>query len=129
MADARDNADGASDHYCTGEIWAETRWRARMNTIAIYGFAFGDPTMNKLVIDAMKIAPTDRTPLDGRDSLAASGPANNDCANDRLIWDAFARMGLGYSSSPEGVNDSNPKDGNPEESQSFGLGQCEFQEF
>lgn len=96
--------------YRTGEIWANTLLIARMNVTAKYGFSSGYPTMNELVIDGMKMSPTDPTLLDGRDALIAADLANNNGANECLIWDAFARMGMGYSAATAGINDINPRE-------------------
>lgn len=97
--------------YRTGEIWANTLLLARFNLAEKFGFNSGHNTMNRLVIDGMKLSPDNPTLLDGRDAILAADLANNGGANECLIWDAFAKMGMGYSALTTGVDDINPLEG------------------
>ena len=97
--------------YRTGEIWAETLWIMRMNIVHKYGFASGNRTVNELVMDGMIFSPDHPTLLDGRDFIINADLANNSGVNECLIWDAFAKMGMGYSAETTGVEDINPLEG------------------
>jgi extracellular elastinolytic metalloproteinase len=97
--------------YRTGEIWANTLLMARFNLVGKYGFAAGHRMMNQLVIDGMKLSPSDPTLLDGRDAILQADEVNYVGANVCMIWDAFARMGMGYSAMTTGVDDINPLEG------------------
>ncbi|MDH5373298.1 MAG: M36 family metallopeptidase, partial [Acidimicrobiia bacterium] len=92
----------------TGELWANALWNMRMRLTYKWGFATGDATANKLVIDGMKLSPNDPTFLDGRDSILMADVANNAGVNQCLIWDAFAKMGMGASAVTTDVFDINP---------------------
>lgn len=92
----------------TGEIWANALWIARMHLIAKHGFAAGDRRMNQMVIDGMKLSPDNPTFLDGRDAILAADQLNHGGQHSCLIWDAFAKMGMGFSALTTDVNDINP---------------------
>ncbi len=92
----------------TGELWANALWNMRMRLIYKWGFQTGDATSNKLVIDGMKMSPDDPHFLDGRDAILAADLANTGGANQCLIWDAFAKMGMGASAVTTDVLDLNP---------------------
>ncbi len=92
----------------TGELWANALWIARFNLIGRWGFETGDRTMNRLVIDGMKLSPADPTFLDGRDAILLADLVDNGGVNQCLVWDAFAKMGMGFSASTSGVLDINP---------------------
>lgn len=95
----------------TGELWANALWISRMNLIGKHGFSAGATTMNRLVVDGMKLSPDDPTFLDGRDAILLADVANNGGVNQCLIWDGFARMGMGVSALTTGVLDLNPVEG------------------
>ena len=92
----------------TGEVWANALWIARMNIIAKTSFATGARTMNQVVIDGMKLSPSDPTFLDGRDAILMADEVTNGGVNVCLIWDAFAKMGMGVSALTSGIDDINP---------------------
>ncbi|MDT8449458.1 MAG: M36 family metallopeptidase [Wenzhouxiangellaceae bacterium] len=92
----------------TGEIWANALWIARMHLVAKLGFSAGDRRMNQLVIDGMKLSPDNPTYLDGRDAILMADFQNHGGAHACLIWDAFAKMGMGYSAMTAGFEDINP---------------------
>lgn len=92
----------------TGELWSETLWLARANLVEKYGFVTGSKTIHQLVIDGMKLASPAPTFLDMRDAILLADRVNNDGVNQCLLWDAFARMGLGLSALTTGPDDINP---------------------
>ena len=92
----------------TGELWAETLWLARANMVIKYGFDVGSITMNTLVIEGMKLTNHDPSFLDARDGVLVADLAINAGVNQCLLWDAFARMGLGFSAQTVDKNDINP---------------------
>ena len=103
-----DQSPCRSQVHRTGELWANALWISRFNLIGKYGFATGAETMNRLVIDGMKMSPANPTFLDGRDAILMADQVNNGGANQCLIWDGFARMGMGFSALTTGVLDLNP---------------------
>ena len=92
----------------TGELWANALHIVRMNFTYKYGFNSGKRAVDQLVIDGMKLSPADPTFLDGRDSLLLADQVNNGGANACLIWNGFAKMGMGFSAQTTGVDDINP---------------------
>ncbi|MBI3448039.1 MAG: M36 family metallopeptidase [Acidobacteria bacterium] len=92
----------------TGELWAETLWIARANLVKKYGWATGNRTIQQDVIDGMKMSAPMPDFLDDRDAILLADVTDNGGVNVCLLWDAFARMGLGVSAVTLGPNDINP---------------------
>jgi hypothetical protein len=95
----------------TGELWAETLWIMRANLVRKQTFATGGRNSDQLVIDGMKLAAPFPDFLDARDGILTADLADFGGANQCLIWDAFARMGMGVSASTTGTNDITPVQG------------------
>ena len=98
----------AAEVHNTGELWAETLWIARANLVFKYGFATGATTLLQDVIDGMKLAAPMPDFLDMRDAILLADQTNNGGVNQCLLWNAFARMGLGVSALSTGPADINP---------------------
>jgi hypothetical protein len=84
-----------------GEIWALTLWEVRSRVIADPAGANGDvptgnQTMLQIVVDALKLTPTNPSYTDARDAILVADCAANACANEDSIWGGFADRGLGY---------------------------------
>jgi hypothetical protein len=94
--------------YRTGEIWANALHTARQNLVKKRGFLAGGHAMDRLVIEGMKLSVDNPTLLDGRDAILAADSAAFEGANRCLIWDAFARFGMGFSAATTGTEDINP---------------------
>jgi uncharacterized repeat protein (TIGR01451 family) len=95
------NGNGGMEVHNIGEIWANTLWQMRANIIADPAGANGDvPTGNvtalRLVTNGLKMTPIDPTFVDARDALLDADCAASTCANEKSIWSAFAKRGLGY---------------------------------
>ncbi|MBV6429423.1 MAG: hypothetical protein KIPDCIKN_03981 [Haliscomenobacter sp.] len=97
-----------------GEIWAATLWDLYWALSDRYGW---DPDMYRgkggnnlaiqLVMDGMKLQPCNPGFIDGRDAILKADLINNQGANQCLIWEVFARRGLGWSADQGNVNDRN----------------------
>src|SRR5438045_7831954 len=84
-----------------GEIWCNSLWEMRSRIIHDPAGANNDvPTGNhtslQLVIDALKMTPTNPSFTDARDALIAADGATHSFANEASIWGGFADHGLGY---------------------------------
>ncbi|RDK87105.1 M36 family metallopeptidase [Marinirhabdus gelatinilytica] len=93
-----------------GSVWATMLWELTWELIAehgvdnnIYNFT-GDVNLDAgnvqalaLVMEGMKLQPCSPGFVDGRDAIFAADQALYGGANECLIWDAFARRGLGVS--------------------------------
>jgi extracellular elastinolytic metalloproteinase len=83
-----------------GFVWATMQWAL----ISKYGFdpdlysgTGGNNIAIQLVIDGMKLQPCFPGFVDGRDAILLADQNNNGGENQCLIWEAFAKRGLGYS--------------------------------
>ncbi|MBK5212332.1 MAG: M36 family metallopeptidase [Flavobacteriaceae bacterium] len=95
-----------------GSVWAEMLWEVAWALIAEHGYDTnpynftGDVNQDAgnimalaLVTEGMKLQPCSPGFVDGRDAIFAADQAIYGGANECLLWDAFARRGLGYSAS------------------------------
>ncbi|HBY67369.1 MAG TPA: peptidase, partial [Flavobacteriaceae bacterium] len=95
-----------------GSVWAEMLWEMTWTLIDEHGFDpdyynfTGDVTQDAgnimalaLVTEGMKLQPCSPGFVDGRDAIIAADQAIYGGANECLIWEAFAKRGLGFSAS------------------------------
>ena len=107
--------------YDVGVIWCSALWD--MNWLLIDEYGYGedisqgyDPAVAgknggnnlalKLVEDSLKLMPANPSLLDGRDALLQADVILTGGANQRIIWEAFARRGMGLSASDGGSPNS-----------------------
>ncbi|MBS1812803.1 MAG: M36 family metallopeptidase [Acidobacteria bacterium] len=93
-----------------GEIWCMALWEMRAALIKQHGFTEGQRQSIQLVVDALKLTPGEPTFLDARDALLLADRINNSGANQCLIWQAFAKRGMGLSASTTNSSDTAPKE-------------------
>jgi len=93
-----------SETHDVGEIWTTVLWDLNWQMIYKYGYnadffsaAGGNNKMLQLVLDGCKYQVCQPGFLDGRDAILRADSANNRYANSDLIWNVFARRGMGYS--------------------------------
>jgi len=96
--------------HAVGEIWAGILWEVAWALIDesgfdndIYNFT-GDVNLDAgnvmamaLVMEGMKLQPCNPGFVDGRDAIFAADVAIYGGANECVLWDAFAKRGLGFS--------------------------------
>jgi hypothetical protein len=89
-----------------GYVWASMLWDVYWNLVEAHGFnpdiyadwSLGGNTLAlQLVIDGMKFQPCSPGFVQGRDAILTADLALTDGANQCLIWEGFAKRGLGYS--------------------------------
>ena len=93
-----------------GSVWAAMLWEVTWSLIDEYGFDTdfynftGDVGLDAgnvqafaLVTEAMKLQPCSPGFVDGRDAIFAADLAIYGGANECILWDAFAKRGLGLS--------------------------------
>ena len=87
-----------------GFVWATMLWDLHWAFIEQYGFdsdlVYGTGGNNicfQLVMDGMKLQPCGPGFVDGRDAILMADQINNGGANQCLIWEVFAKRGLGAS--------------------------------
>lgn len=86
-----------------GEIWAVTLWDMYWNLVDEHGYdaditnvSAGNNIAIQLVLDGLKMQSCEAGFLGGRDAILAADRANNEGANQCLIWSTFARRGMGF---------------------------------
>jgi hypothetical protein len=91
--------DGEHD---VGEVWCAALWDLYWNLVAVHGWSpdllpgpAGNQIALQLVMDGLKLQPCNPSFLDGRNAILAADRLNNNGANQHLIWDAFAKRGMG----------------------------------
>lgn len=94
-----------------GSVWCTMLWDMYWAFIDKYGF---DPDMYEgtggnniamqLVIDGLKLQKCNPGFVDGRDAILEADKINNKGRNQALIWEVFARRGLGYSADQGSTN-------------------------
>ena len=87
-----------------GEIWASTLWDLYWAMVDKYGWdaniyntQSGNGKAIQLVFDGMKMQICNPGFIDGRNAILAADRADFSGANQCLIWEVFARRGVGYS--------------------------------
>ncbi len=92
-----------SEVHFVGEVWTSMLWDLYWAFVDKYGFDASYTNVNsgsykavKLVIDALKIQPCGPGFVDGRNSIIAADQINYGGVDECLIWQTFARRGLGY---------------------------------
>ncbi|MDC8003570.1 M36 family metallopeptidase [Aureisphaera galaxeae] len=101
---------GLSIPHGVGSVWCTTLWEVTWALIDEHGFDVdffnftGDVTQDAgnvqamaLVTEAMKLQVCNPGFVDGRDAIFAADVALYGGANECLLWDAFAKRGLGFS--------------------------------
>lgn len=96
-----------------GFVWATAVWEVYWNLVNEHGFEqnFYDVTSTagnikaiQLVVDGLKLQPCGPSFLDARDAILEADRNRYDGANKCLIWEGFAKRGMGYSAETSGPN-------------------------
>ncbi|MCB0790461.1 MAG: M36 family metallopeptidase [Flavobacteriales bacterium] len=97
---------GLSQPHGIGFVWCTILWEVTWELIGTYGFdpdlyagTGGNNIAMQLVIDGMKLTPCHPGFVDARDAILLADQVVFGGANQALLWEAFARRGLGYSAS------------------------------
>jgi extracellular elastinolytic metalloproteinase len=95
---------GSGAPHQLGEIWATTLWDMYWALVDEYGFdedlihgTGGNNLAVELVVEGLKYTACQPGLVDGRDGILAADEIENDGANQCLIWEVFARRGIGFS--------------------------------
>jgi hypothetical protein len=87
-----------------GEVWCSMLWDLNWALIKKYNYnpdlkaaTGGNNIALKLVLDGMKLQPCTPGFVDGRNAILKADTLYNRAANASLIWQVFARRGLGFS--------------------------------
>jgi len=102
---------GITRPHGVGAVWATMLWDVTWALIDqhgwdadIYNGTGGNNIALRLVTEGLKIQPCSPGFVDGRDAILAADVALYGGANSCIIWEAFARRGLGYSADQGSTN-------------------------
>ena len=102
VADASTN--GRAPVHFVGEVWCTMLWDMHWKLIEKYGYdpnlysgSGGNNISLKLVMDGLKLQKCNPGFIDGRNAILKADSIYNGGQNAKLIWEAFARRGLGFS--------------------------------
>lgn len=106
------------DVHSVGSVWATMLWDLTWAYVNKYGFdpdkyngTGGNNRVMQLVLDAMKLQPCNPSFVSGRDAIIAADQATTGGQDYCMIWEVFARRGLGVNASSgtnsgiAGIND------------------------
>ncbi len=100
---------GISVPHGVGTVWATALWDMYWQLVSQYGFdsdfyngTGGNNLAMQLVVDGLKAQPCNPTFLDARDAILSVAASNG--VDECLIWEAFAKRGMG-SGAIAGVDD------------------------
>lgn len=100
-----DNIITESVPHGVGSVWATMLWDLYWNFVDVYGYdndryngTGGNNMVMQLVIDGLKLQPCDADFTEMRDAIILADEALYQGVNKCMIWQTFARRGLGYSS-------------------------------
>ncbi|MGH9848895.1 MAG: M36 family metallopeptidase, partial [Blastocatellia bacterium] len=94
--------------HAIGEIWCNTLLEMRALLIQRYGYQEGQRQSIQLVVDGLKLTPRSPTFVDARNAILLADRVNNRSANQCLLWQAFAKRGLGFWASTTDASDGAP---------------------
>ncbi len=94
---------GNTQVHAVGEVWANMLWDLYWAFVEEYGYdpdwyngTGGNNMAVRLVFEGLKNQPCNPGFVDGRNAILAADEALFGGANQCLIWEVFARRGLGY---------------------------------
>jgi extracellular elastinolytic metalloproteinase len=106
-----DTNSGVSQPHGIGFVWGTMLWEMTWDLIDEYGFdsdlyngTGGNNIAMQLVLDGLKLQSCSPGFVDGRDAILEADLLANGGANRCLIWNAFARRGLGFSANQGSSN-------------------------
>lgn len=102
-----------TDVHSVGTVWASMLWDLTWAYIDKYGYdpdiyngTGGNNKVMQLVLDAMKLQPCYPGFVSGRDAIIAADQASTGGEDYCMIWEVFARRGLGVNASSGSTGNS-----------------------
>ena len=106
-----DDIKTASIPHGVGSVWAVALWDMYWNLVDTYGYdanlytgTGGNNLAMQLVVDGLKLQTCSPSFLDARDAILQADVNANAGANECLIWQAFAKRGMGVAASAGSSN-------------------------
>ena len=107
-----DNIITESVPHGVGSVWATMIWDLYWNFTDLYGYdtdryngTGGNNMVMQLVIDGLKLQPCNANFTEMRDAVILADEYLYNGENACMIWETFARRGLGYSANAGSAND------------------------
>ena len=107
------NGTDYAESHNVGEIWTTMLWDLTWAYVAKYGYddnkytgTGGNNKVMRLVLDAIKLQPCGPSFIEARNAIIAADQATTGGQNYCLIWQVFARRGMGVNAS-SGDNSGN----------------------
>ena len=95
---------GLSVPHGIGSVWCTTIWEVYWELVHAHGFdsnlytgTGGNNIALDIVVEGMKLQPANPTYLDARDAIILADQTIYGGANNAIIWQAFAKRGMGFS--------------------------------
>ena len=95
----------SAPHYA-GELWAVLLWEFFVELVQAHGHLLAKERVLEYIIDGLRITPHSPTFVEARDSLLSAIKLRNN-NDDKLLWRAFAKRGLGLSAVAPVAHSSN----------------------
>ncbi len=103
--------ENSTGPHAIGEIWSQVAWEMTWKLIDEEGFdpdwyngTGGNNTAMKLIIEGMKLQPCGPGYLDARDAILKADEMLYQNAHRCLIWEAFAKRGMGVHANQGSAN-------------------------
>ncbi|HQU84182.1 MAG TPA: M36 family metallopeptidase, partial [Pyrinomonadaceae bacterium] len=80
-----------------GEIWSSVLWEVRAKLVQRLGAQAGNKKVLQLVMDGMKVSPSNPTMIQERNAILSAAIANGNGADVADLWAGFAVRGMGFS--------------------------------
>lgn len=97
--------------HADGEIWTATLWDLRKALVDEFGETEGGEIARHLITDGMPLTAPDPSFLDARDGILLADEDRYDGQYSDIIWDVFAKRGMGASATTDGGDDTDPEPG------------------
>ncbi|MBD3582326.1 T9SS-dependent M36 family metallopeptidase [Flavobacterium selenitireducens] len=108
------NTTSPNYRYDVGEVWASMLWDLTWAYIEKYGFdpniytgTGGNNKVMQLVLDGLKLQPCNPGFVSARNAIIAADQATTGGADFCMIWEVFARRGLGVNASSGSTANAN----------------------
>lgn len=109
-----DDVIGTTAPHPLGEVWASVNWDIYWAMSDLYGWdpdfvngTGGNNQAIQLIMDGMKLQTCEPGFISGRDAILAADSINFNGANSCIIWEAYARRGMGWGASEGSTQDRN----------------------
>ncbi len=96
-------SSNADEVHNIGEVWCSALWEVRARMMTRLGNEVGNRRMLQFVIDGMKLAPLNPTPLSERDAMISAALASGTAEDVADIWAGFATRGMGAGASIQAI--------------------------